>query len=172
MAGIIAGWALRMRALITLGRSRVPVRGRPDGRAGDVGGSSPAASASRRVRHSQVACPTPAGGSPVGRQCLAYGLPVPGGQAGGLPLPDRVEQAEVVGVGQVALAHRRGRQLLIGPVEDVGQHGQRVARVGRPVGRAAGRGRPARSASSMSWRASSVRLASPRTARRDLGRAG
>ena len=91
-------------------------------------GSRPASSAPRRVRHSHFAwwpgCPAVAGRQAVHEQ-VAVGL-VPG--RGGLGGPDRVQDGQVVGVGQGLAAGLGGGVLLAVAVQHAGQHGERVRR--------------------------------------------
>ena len=75
-----------------------------------------------------------------GQEQVAVALLAGGGGLGG---PDRVQHGQVVGVGQGLLAGLGGRELLAVAVQHAGQHAQRRARRGRPVG---GAGTPARSA--------------------------
>ena len=67
-------------------------------------------------------------------QLVAVGL-VPG--RGGLGGPDRVQDGQVVGVGQGLAAGLGGGVLLAVAVQHAGQHGQRVRRGGGGSGRAA-----------------------------------
>ena len=70
-------------------------------------------------------------------QPVAVGL-VPG--RGGLGGPDRVQDGQVVGVGQGLAAGLGGGSLLAVAVQHAGQHGERVRRGGGGSGRAAGGG--------------------------------
>ena len=119
-----------------------------DGRADDLGGvqagefggvqgaEQPAGLVRQRL---------PVAGRERGHDQVAVAVVAGGCGFGG---PDRVEDGQVVGVGQVALPDRGGGQLGAVAVEDVGEHGDRLARVGaaRAVARERWPGRyPARS---------------------------
>ena len=93
-------------------------------------GSRPASSAARRVRNSHRAwCDRrlPVAGRERGQDQVAVAVVAGGCGFGG---PDRVQDGQVVGVGQVALPDRGGGQLGAVAAQDVGEHGDRLPRVG------------------------------------------
>ena len=101
-------------------------------------GSRPASSAARRVRNSHRArcesgCRWPGGSAAM------HQLPVPVvAGAAGLGGPDRVQDGQVVGVGQVPPPGLGGGQLGAVAAQDVGEHGDRLARVSSAHRRAGG----------------------------------
>ena len=101
-------------------------------------GSRPASSAACRVRNSHRAwwdSVLPVAGRERGHDQVAVAVVAGGAGFGG---PDRVQDGQVVGVGQVALPDRGRGQLGAVAAQDVGEHGDRLAPV-RP-GPAAGAG--------------------------------
>ena len=95
-------------------------------------GSSPASSAACRVRNSHRArCGQvlPVAGRQCGQHQVAVAVVAGGGGLGG---PDRVQDGQVVGVGQVAPPDLGGGQLGAVAAQHVGEHGDRLTQV-RPA---------------------------------------
>ena len=102
--------------------------------------SSPASSAARRVRHSHRAWwpgSLPVAGRQAGHEQVVVALLAGGGGLGG---PDRVQDRQVVGVGQGLVAGLGGGQQLAVTVQHAGQHGERVLGSGGGDGLGAGAG--------------------------------
>src|SRR5690349_6816245 len=103
----------RIRASTTLGTSRAPARSRSAiASARTCPASRPASSAPRRVRHSHralVARLAAVFGGQGGQEQVAVAL-LPSGRS--LRGPDRVQQGQVVGVGEGLVAGLGGRELL------------------------------------------------------------
>ena len=130
-AGAAAGApACRIRASMTLAMSRAPARSRDSmAERTTSAGSSPASSAARRVRNSHRAwwdSSLAVAGRERGHDQVAVAVVAGVAGFGG---PDRVQDGEVVGVGEVALPGLRGGQLGAVAVEDVGEYGDRFPRV-------------------------------------------
>ena len=118
----------RIRASRTAARSRDPARSRSViASARTWAGSRPVSSAPRRVRHSHRAwwlVPRWCSAGRRRRQQVSVALLAGRGGFGG---PDRVQQGQVVGVGEGLLAGLGGRVLVAVTVQHPGQHPQRRA---------------------------------------------
>ena len=120
---------------MTAARSRAPARSRSAIAAARASAASrPASSAARRVRHSHRAW-WPGSRRCSGRQAGQEQVPVVllAGR-GGLGGPDRVQDGQVIGVGQGMLPGLGRGGLLAVSVQHAGQHGERVAGLGRRGG--------------------------------------